>query len=131
MKPWYKILILLEAIVGFGPLVILLGLGLITIPASFYWVSEGHYYGLVLLMIEIAGLFGLFAFISVLLHILEPNKVFLSPKKLRVFTLLGFIALFAFAIASGIQSKTIWFTIPIIVASHFMYLARNYLLSNS
>ena len=127
MKRGYKILILLEAIIGFGPLILMLGMGLIFIPSSIYWALEGQYFGLVLLAIEVAGLLGLFAFISVLLHILEPNRIFLSPKKLRIYTFLGFSALLAFISVSDVKSEITWLPISIIVSLHFMYLARNYL----
>ena len=65
MKPIYKFLIIVEAIIGFGPLIILLGLGLLTIPISIMGILDGYYGALVMLLIEVGGFFGMFAFICV------------------------------------------------------------------
>jgi hypothetical protein len=131
MRPIYKFLIIVEAIIGFGPLVILLGLGLITIPISIMGILDGYYSALVLLLIEVGGFLGMFAFISVLMHILEPSRYFLSFTKLRLFIICGFCSILGFAFISGINIEFVWLLIPIAVAVHFMYLGRKYVFDAS
>ena len=120
MRPIYKFLIIVEAIIGFGPLVILLGLGLITIPISIMGILDGYYGALLMLLIEIGGFLGMFAFISVLMHILEPSRYFLSFTKLRLFIICGFCSILGFAFMSGINIELIWLLIPIAVSVHFI-----------
>ncbi len=131
MRPIYKFLIIVEAIIGFGPLVILLGLGLITIPISIMGIVDGYYGALVMLIIEVGGFLGMFAFISVFMHILEPNRYFLSFTKLRIFIISGFCSILGFAFMSGINIKFIWLLTPIAVAVHFIYLGRKYVFAAS
>ena len=131
MRPIYKFLIIVEAIIGFGPLVILLGLGLITIPISIMGIVDGYYGALVMLIIEVGGFLGMFAFISVFMHILEPNRYFLSFTKLRIFIISGFCSILGFAFMLGINIELIWLLIPIAVAVHFIYLGRKYVFAAS
>jgi hypothetical protein len=131
MRPIYKFLIIVEAIIGFGPLVILLGLGLITIPISIMGILDGYYGALVMLLIEFGGFLGMFALISVLMHTLEPSRYFLSFAKLRLFIICGFCSILGFAFMSGINIKFIWLLTPIAVAVHFIYLGRKYVFAAS
>ncbi|MFD2168297.1 hypothetical protein ACFSJY_18715 [Thalassotalea euphylliae] len=131
MRPLYKFLIIVEAIIGFGPLVLLLGLGLITIPISIMGILDGYYGALIMLLIEVGGFLGMFAFISVLMHILEPNRYFLSFIKLRLFIICGFCSILGFVFMSGINIELIWLLIPVVVATHFIYLGRKYVFAAS
>jgi len=131
MRPIYKFLIIVEAIIGFGPLVIILGLGLIAIPISIVGILDGYYGALLMLLIEIGGFLGMFAFISVLMHILEPSRYFLSFSKLRFFIICGFCSILGFAFMSGINIELIWLLIPIAVSVHFIYLGRKYVFADS
>tara|TARA_Y100000588_G_scaffold249470_1_gene263998 strand:+ start:864 stop:1259 length:396 start_codon:yes stop_codon:yes gene_type:complete len=131
MRPIYKFLIIVEAIIGFGPLIILLGLGLITIPISIMGILDGYHGALLMLLIEIGGFLGMFAFISVLMHILEPSRYFLSFTKLRLFIICGFCSILGFAFMSGINIELIWLLIPIAVSAHFIYLGRKYVFADS
>lgn len=124
-------MIIVEAIIGFGPLVIMLGLGLITIPLSIMGIIDGYYGALLMLLIEIGGFLGMFAFISVLMHILEPSRYFLSFTKLRLFIVCGFGSILGFAFMSGINIELIWLLIPIAVSVHFIYLGRKYVFADS
>jgi len=124
-------LIIVEAIIGFGPLVIILGLGLIAIPISIVGILDGYYGALLMLLIEIGGFLGMFAFISVLMHILEPSRYFLSFSKLRFFIICGFCSILGFAFMSGINIELIWLLIPIAVSVHFIYLGRKYVFADS
>ena len=76
MRPLYKFLIIVEAIIGFGPLALLLGLGLITIPISIMGILDGYYGAVIILLIEVGGFLGMLAFISVLMYVLEPTDIF-------------------------------------------------------
>ena len=131
MKLIYKFLIIVEAIIGFGPLIILLGLGLLTIPISIMGILDGYYGALVMFLIEAGGFFGMFAFICVLMHILEPNRYFLYFIKLRLFIICGFCSILGFVFMSGINIESIWFLIPLVVAVHFIYLGRKYVFAVS
>lgn len=131
MRPIYKFLIIVEAIIGFGPLVIILGLGLIAIPISIVGILDGYYGALLMLLIEIGGFLGMFAFISVLMHILEPSRYFLSFSKLRFFIICGFCSILGFTFMSGINIELIWLLIPIVVSVHFIYLGRKYVFADS
>lgn len=131
MRPLYKFLIIVEAIIGFGPLVLLLGLGLITVPISIMGVLDGYYVALIMLLVEVGGFLGMFAFISVLMHILEPNRYFLSFFKLRLFIICGFCSILGFAFMSGINVEFVWLFIPLGVAVHFIYLGRRYVFASS
>ena len=124
-------MIIVEAIIGFGPLVIILGLGLIAIPISIVGILDGYYGALLMLLIEIGGFLGMFAFISVLMHILEPSRYFLSFSKLRFFIICGFCSILGFAFMSGINIELIWLLIPIAVSVHFIYLGRKYVFADS
>lgn len=131
MRPIYKLLIIVEALIGFGPLIILLGLGLLTILISIMGILDGYYGALVMLLIEIGGFFGMCAFICVLMHILEPNRYFLSFIKLRLFIICGFYSILGFVLMSGINIESIWFLIPLVIAVHFIYLGRKYVFAVS
>jgi len=131
MRPIYKFLIIVEAIIGFGPLVIILGLGLIAIPISIMGILDGYYGALLMLLIEIGGFLGMFAFISVLMHILESSRYFLSFSKLRFFIICGFCSILGFAFMSGINIELIWLLIPIAVSVHIIYLGRKYVFADS
>ncbi|TMP77222.1 hypothetical protein CWB73_20540 [Pseudoalteromonas phenolica] len=131
MKPLYKFLILLEALISFGPLVILLGLGLITMPAAVVGLISGEFGGVVLLLVEIGGILGIIAFICVLLHIFEPTKYFIKPKTLRWFIFCGFLSVLTFMFIMGINKSAFWLILPLLVSVHFLYLGRRYVLGNS
>lgn len=131
MKPIYRFLIIVEAIAGLGPLVLLLGLGLITVPVAFMGILDGYYGAVVLLLIEIGGFLGMIALISVFMHILEPNTYSLSFKKLRLFIICGLCSIFAFVLMSGIGIELTWFLVPIAVVLHFLYLGRQYVFGSS
>ncbi|MBE0368407.1 hypothetical protein PAUR_a1999 [Pseudoalteromonas aurantia 208] len=124
-------MIIVEAIIGFGPLVILLGLGLITIPISIVGILDGYYGAMVMLLIEVGGFLGMFAFISVLMHILEPSRYFLSFTKLRLFIICGFCSILGCAFMLGVDIELMWLLIPMTVAVHFIYLGRKYVFAAS
>jgi hypothetical protein len=94
-------------------------------------ILDGYYGALVMLLIEVGGFLGMFALISVLMHILEPSRYFLSFAKLRLFIICGFCSILGFAFMSGINIKFIWLLVPIAVAVHFIYLGRKYVFAAS
>jgi len=132
MKPIYKALILLETVICFGPLVLILGLGLIVIPVAIIKAFEGEFGGLFLLAIELGGALGLVALICVLLHIFNPTKGYISAKKLRLFIAAGFVSLFAYIYMTGLNSwSSFYLFAPLAASFHFIYLGRSYVFHNS
>ncbi|WP_139138968.1 hypothetical protein [Alteromonas confluentis] len=76
MSPLFRLLIIIETVVCFGPLTILLAMSLILVPVAFSEAFNGSFWLLPVLALPVFGFLGLFAIISLVLHIFEPTKVF-------------------------------------------------------
>ncbi|NTS78474.1 hypothetical protein HR060_16645 [Catenovulum sp. SM1970] len=127
----FKVLILVEALICFGPLLIFIGFGLIVIPFSVMRVLAGQFEVLFLVAIEIGGILGLVALICVFLHIFNPTQQYISPTKIRYFIVAGFLSLFTYACTVELNlGWYIYLLATILVCIHFLYLGRRYVFYN-
>jgi len=125
MKPIHRALLIIEIIVCFGPVTLLLGLGLIVVPVSILELIDGNAGVLPLVLLEVGGVLGMVAMLSLVLHVLEPSKLFLSHKKLMFFTASGVISLLFGAVLLN-ASGLFWlvYVLPLLAAFHLLYLSR-------
>lgn len=132
MKPFFKVLILTEATICFGPLFLFLAFGVIFLPMTIIGVFDGELSGLIMLAFSIGGILGSVAIFCVLSHILDPEKKFLSPTKLRIFIVCGILTLTSFTLTVGLwRIQLLWVLVPLGATIHFIYLARNYVFNDS
>ncbi|WP_339892134.1 hypothetical protein [Neptuniibacter pectenicola] len=122
---------MLEIVICFGPMLILLGAGLIVIPVSIMSLAEGEFGGLPLLAIILGGGLGMTSLIALTLKILDPNLSTLSPRKIQLFMSCGVLSILGFAFVvgrGGISWQAIFFVLPLFASAHLLYLGRSYVL---
>lgn len=125
MSPLFRLLIIIETVVCFGPLSILLAMSLILVPVAFSEAFNGSFWLLPALALPVFGFLGLFAIISLVLHILEPTKVFLKRPKLFLFTAVGIVALLSIIpLFDGAFYGYIMVFLPLLATMHLFYLSR-------
>jgi len=127
MKPIYRILILLEVVLCFGPATIMLALGSLFIPATILGVSSIQAQSILLLLPIVGGALGLVALICIVLHIFNPTKGYIKPAKMRVFILCGLFAIISsFLMLGGNKYGWVFYLLPILGTLHLTYLGRAY-----
>ncbi|AEE22776.1 hypothetical protein Glaag_1829 [Glaciecola sp. 4H-3-7+YE-5] len=125
MSPLYRSLIILETIVCFGPITIALAMGLIFIPMALNEALKGNFWLTPLVLLILFGFLGLFAVISLILHIFDPTKIFLSRYKLFAYTGVGVISLISVVPLFNITGYGyLVVLLPLFATCHFYYLSR-------
>lgn len=125
MRPIFRFFILLETVVCFGPITLLLGMSIILIPMAILEALKGNFILLPSIVLVFFGFMGLFAVISLILHMFEPNKIFLSRKKLFIFTGAGITALITAIPITSISGYGYFIVLmPLLATAHFFYLSR-------
>jgi hypothetical protein len=129
MKQALKIIILLELIVGFGPVFCLLVLSLIMSPFMLLAILTDESITLAPLLVTVLGVMGCIGMFQVVIKLLDRDVKIQSPKAINIYLLSGITALL-----SGITymqafkfPEIIMFLLPLLVSLHFSYLLRGYL----
>tara|TARA_Y100000748_G_scaffold234895_2_gene198855 strand:- start:1510 stop:1998 length:489 start_codon:yes stop_codon:yes gene_type:complete len=119
---------LLEAVVCFGPLVILLGLGLLQLPLVF---AEDQPQGAAWLFsaLLLGGFCGLWGVSQLVLRVIQPQRQVGSPRAIVLMLLLGIGCLLGFYGRWQLSpSATLMLIVlPLLGSAHFLFLARDYL----
>ncbi|MEH6566788.1 MAG: hypothetical protein V7756_15775 [Halopseudomonas sp.] len=119
---------LLEAVVCFGSLVVLLGLGLIALPLAFS--AEGdNVFGWQLVAMLGGGFVGLWGVTQLVLKVAYPARQVASPRAIVSTLLLGIGALLLFyqwLLLSRAATLTL-VVLPLLGTAHFLFLGRDYL----
>lgn len=119
---------LLEAVVCFGSLVVLLGLGLVALPLAF---AEGadRLFGWQLVAMLTAGVIGLWGTTQLVLKVAYPERQVAPPQAIVITLLLGIGALLGFhQLMQLSRAATLMLVVlPLLGSAHFLFLARGYL----
>jgi hypothetical protein len=128
MRIMFRVLLILEFIIAFSPVIYLWILSLIVFPASVMLVFTGGSGGFIMVSLTILGSLGFWGIIQLLLKILNPETPISKPSHIIAYLILG---VFSLVIASITMQATelsnfIMFLMPAFVTLHFAYLARGY-----
>ncbi|WP_044617302.1 hypothetical protein [Gynuella sunshinyii] len=130
-----KIFLLLETIVCFGPVFLLLMLGIIVWPlATIGLVIDGDFENVLgflpVLLLVVGGALGMASLVAMLLRIISPETKLLSPFKIRIFMVFGVISILAYGYPI-VQGKLglHWAIIilPLLATTHIYWLGHSYL----
>ena len=134
MKIKYKILLLIEIFVLFAAPTIMLFGSIFYSNITLYKILNGKELDSIFgwLFINIGGVLGMVAIISLLIKIMLPNRNIPSPRKIIFFIIMGVIPIIlaAYFILSIVEPNFFHlfvFLFPIIGSAHLMYLNRVYL----
>ena len=129
-----KVLLVVEALVCFGPAAVFLPIGIMMVPLQ---ISElirepSHWQGpLWLVGLVVCGVAGLTALFVVLVKLLD-NSTIKRPLPVLVATAMGVVGLVSYA--GGIPDSIGWaivLALPLFATAHILFLARNLLLHSS
>jgi len=129
MNRRFKVLLILELIVCFGPVVALLVLGLLIIPVAF--VMDPRASNLDAVAMIVGGLCGLVGVFAVVRTLMSGKRSRISTPVIIVLAAFGFASLIPIVVGS-VHSQ--WWRLigllPILASLHMIYLARAQLFSS-
>jgi hypothetical protein len=130
MSVFRRIVILLEALVGFALPIYIWLLGVIVSPLFVArLIADGELEAGMPLTALVAGGIGIWGMLQLAIKVMEPEANVAKAGRLRVYVAFGFAALVAAAFLIGFEPG--WFgfifLLPALVAAHFVFLARGYL----
>ena len=125
MSKTHKTLLVMEFLVGFTPVIILLGLGLVfALPMGLLKLMlEGGIEVVPMLIMVIGGLFGMVGVVALLLLNLGQKINFISSASMKAFIFVGLVAIAVFAygiIEVGLSMNYLYFIMPLVVTTHFV-----------
>lgn len=133
-----KILLLLELAIGFGYLLYFWLIGVIFSPAIAWSLFGGNTEAFLPLVAIYLGAVGFWGLLQLALKVFLPTTKVLSPGWLRVSIASGYMAIlitvFGFDLPSGTNNSSHIYplvVLPLLVATHFVYLGRSYLWQSS
>ena len=134
MKVIRNIALIIETIIGFGLPVYIWVFGLIMSPflALGFVTGVGVDMAVYLLVIVLGGI-GLWGMLQLTVKVLEPQSRVTTPRRLLGFIACGFLAVSIITVLLGFDPTgfSLIFLPPVLVAVHFLYLAREYLWKSS
>lgn len=130
MRMIRKVVLIAEAVMSFAPMVLIWLLGFFMSPVFLFGLLAGVDVELatVLLAITLGGI-GLWGVVHLTIKVIQPNYRVITPRVLKRFLACGYLAVFI-AIQlfdPELQELAVIFLPPLLVTTHFMYLARGYL----
>lgn len=134
MKVIRKIALLIETVIGFGLPVYIWVLGLIMSPfLALGFVTGGGVDMAASFLVVVLGGFGLWGMLQLTVKVLEPHSRVTAPRRLLGFIACGFLAVSIATVLLGFEPSgfSLIFLPPVLVAVHFLYLAREYLWQSS
>lgn len=138
MKNRYKLLIILEAIILYGPAISMLTIGYRNIDKFLLGLQDVQYLykSIEIIILLIVGTLGMLAAISILIKIIIPNTKAIPANIAKILILLMLVALMyklVLAISSGLRWEIIngLIVMPLVATIHFVYLGRDYLFINN
>lgn len=126
-----KILFVVELLVCFGPVAIMLALGMLIIPMGIVFGGHLAVGNFAALAFVIAGALGMHALLTVVGMLMSGQLARLSPRVILVFAAIGFAALLPMVV--GPVSSPWWRLVgllPLLAGAHVIYLARAQLFSH-
>jgi len=119
---------LLEAVVCFGSLVILLGLGLVALPVAFAEDADRLFRWQLVAML-VGGFIGFWGMIQLVLKVTYSRREVASPQAIVITLLMGIGALLAFyQLMQLSRAATMMLVVlPLLGVAHFLFLGRGYL----
>ncbi len=133
MKPINRMLLLLEVMICFGPMVLIVVVGLVVSPGLLLLLLNVETAGIVAMSLLIGGSLGLGSVRAVVLKIIKPEVLVMPPAKVRYFMFCGFLALFlllGLAADLGLTWSMLVLLLPALAAFHLIYMARGYVFSS-
>ena len=129
MSKFKRLLYIVEFMVGFGPSLLILTVGVILSPAIIAGVFTGHTESLLFVFLVLGGLVGFWGAISLLVLTLHPEQENTPPNRLKVYVLAGVIVSTFICCAVGITNLYLlpFICAPLFVTLHLVFLQRNYL----
>lgn len=129
MKSAFKVIILLELIVGYSPIFYMLVLSLIMSSFMLLSVFTGATTLLVPLLATILGALGCVGMFQVVIKILDRDVEIKNLKLIKLFLLCGLAALIIGVIYMQAFEfpQALMFLLPTFVLVHFVYLLKGYL----
>jgi hypothetical protein len=132
MKARYRILILLELILCFGPATFLLGFSVQLIPNAIPRALDLDLMSILILLSIVCGTLGLIALISVVLFIFNPGIRYINSAVIKVFILCGLTSVYtSFLILGYFREFGLLYLLPIFATIHLTYLGRYYVFNYS
>lgn len=134
MKVIHKIALIIETIIGFGLPVYVWVLGLIMSPFfALGFVTGGGVDMAISFLAVVLGGTGLWGMLQLTVKVLEPHSRVTTPRKILGFVACGFLAVSIATVLLGFEASgfSLIFLPPVLVAMHFLYLAREYLWQSS
>ena len=119
---------LLEAIVCFGSLVLLLGMGLVALPAAFAGGAHSQFAWQLVTMLTL-GFIGLWGLTQLVLKVVYPQRQVAAPQAIVITLLMGIASLLIFhqLMALSRAATTTLVVLPLLGSAHFLFLGRDYL----
>ncbi len=133
----FKTLLVMELILGFGPLLLLLAIGLLfsVYQVIFLMLAEevrdNPSGSLELIGLSIFGLLSAVRFINVAQNIIRGKTPALGSASTIVLAVIGALILAYLVVDSDTVAWRVFFIVPLLVASHFVYLGRDSLQSGA
>ena len=129
MRSAFKAVILLELIIGYGPIFYMLVMSLIMSPFMLLSVFTGTTNLLVPLLTTILGSLGCIGMFQVVIKILDRDVEIKKPKLIKLYLFCGLTALIIGA--TYMQAfefpQVLMFLLPAFVLVHFVYLLKDHL----
>jgi len=128
MRIVFRILLILEFIIAFSPVIYLWILSLIVLPASVMLIFTGGGGGYTMVSLTTLGGLGFWGIIQLLLKILNPETPISKPSHIIAYLISGICSLVLAAVTMQATelSNFIMFLLPTFVTLHFTYLAKGY-----
>tara|TARA_R110002012_G_scaffold253194_5_gene432199 strand:+ start:6020 stop:6436 length:417 start_codon:yes stop_codon:yes gene_type:complete len=119
---------LLEAVLCFGSLVLLLGMGLVALPMAFA-EGAGPQFAWQLVAMLALGFIGLWGVTQLVLKVAYPQRQVAKPQAIVITLLLGIAALLLFhqLMALSRAATMMLVVLPLLGSAHFLFLGRDYL----
>ena len=127
----FKVLLLVEALICFGPAAVFLPIGIMMVPLQISALirEPSHWQGpLWLIGLVVCGVAGMTALFVVLLKLWD-NSTIKRPLPVLVATAMGVVGLVSYT--GGVPDSAAWaivLALPLLATAHILFLARNLLL---
>jgi hypothetical protein len=129
MKIIFKVVLLVEAMVGFSVLIYFWVLGLIMSPVMVLRLLVNAEFEMVFPVLAIVlGGVGLWGMLQLIVKVMAPGSRVAAPCRLLVYVVCGLLAVSVVAVFLRFDDNFfLIFLPPVLVTIHFMYLVREYL----
>lgn len=122
---------IVEFMIGFGPSLLVLTLGVIFSPVIILGIFSGEPMYLFYVLLVLFGLCGFWGAISLLVLTLHSEQENTKPKRLKIYICMGVISSSITSYMIGVSNIYLlpFVIAPLFVTLHLAYVQRNYLLA--